>query len=52
MIIPVRCMTCGKVIGDLYTEYLKRTKDYTDAEGEVNTINMNTKTVKKPKRVL
>ena len=50
MIIPVRCMTCGKVIGDLYNEYQKRTKDYTDQEGEVNTINMNTKTVTKTKK--
>lgn len=24
MIIPVRCFTCGKVIGGLYQTYLKR----------------------------
>lgn len=24
MIIPVRCFTCGKVIGSLYPEYVKR----------------------------
>jgi DNA-directed RNA polymerase subunit N len=24
MIIPVRCFTCGKVIGGLYEEYKKR----------------------------
>tara|TARA_B100001093_G_scaffold518607_1_gene604085 strand:+ start:620 stop:868 length:249 start_codon:yes stop_codon:yes gene_type:complete len=26
MIIPVRCFTCGKVIGDKYYEYHKRVK--------------------------
>lgn len=26
MIIPVRCPTCGKVIGHLYEEYKKRLK--------------------------
>lgn len=29
MIIPVRCFTCGKVIGDIYEEYKKRYADYT-----------------------
>ena len=24
MIIPVRCFTCGKVVGSAYTEYVKR----------------------------
>ena len=24
MIIPVRCFTCGKIIGSLYTEFVKR----------------------------
>jgi DNA-directed RNA polymerases I, II, and III subunit RPABC5 len=52
MIIPVRCMTCGKVIGDLYSEYLRRTKDYTDEHGEINTIDMNSKNVKKTKKGL
>jgi DNA-directed RNA polymerase subunit N len=26
MIIPVRCFTCGKVIGQLHEEYSQRTK--------------------------
>ncbi len=30
MIIPVRCFTCGKVIGSLYEEFKRRT----DVEGE------------------
>ena len=39
MIIPVRCFTCGKVIGSLYEEYMRRTmagepaKDVLDALG-------------------
>jgi len=24
MIIPVRCFTCGKVVGSVYPEYVKR----------------------------
>ena len=26
MIIPVRCFTCGKVVGSAYNEYHKRTQ--------------------------
>ncbi|MCQ2052774.1 MAG: DNA-directed RNA polymerase subunit N [archaeon] len=26
MIIPVRCFTCGKVIGSVYSEYVRRVK--------------------------
>jgi DNA-directed RNA polymerase subunit N len=25
MIIPVRCFTCGKVVGSAYNEYMRRT---------------------------
>ncbi len=28
MIIPVRCFTCGKIIGDVYEEYKKRYEEY------------------------
>lgn len=28
MIIPVRCFTCGKVIGSIYEEYKKRYEEY------------------------
>jgi len=31
MIIPVRCFTCGKVIGQLYEEYARRTEAGEDA---------------------
>jgi len=26
MIVPVRCFTCGKVVGSAYPEYVKRAK--------------------------
>ena len=28
MLIPVRCWTCGKVIADLYEDYLRRVDKY------------------------
>ncbi|HEB37212.1 MAG TPA: DNA-directed RNA polymerase subunit N [Thermoplasmatales archaeon] len=28
MIIPVRCFTCGKVIGSLYEDFSKRYQEY------------------------
>jgi DNA-directed RNA polymerase I, II, and III subunit RPABC5 len=28
MIIPVRCYTCGKVIGNKYSSYIRLTKEY------------------------
>lgn len=31
MIIPVRCFTCGKIIGDIYEEYKKRYEEYQKA---------------------
>jgi len=34
MQIPVRCLSCGKVIGDRYDEFQERTQDGEDA-GEV-----------------
>jgi len=32
MMIPVRCFSCGKVLGSLYEEFLKKTKAGTEAE--------------------
>ena len=34
MIIPVRCFTCGKVIGDAYMQYKERIKAYNEAESK------------------
>ena len=31
MIIPVRCFTCGKVLGDIWEEYQKRHDEYKTA---------------------
>jgi DNA-directed RNA polymerase subunit N len=31
MQIPVRCLSCGKVIGDRYDEFQERTEDGEDA---------------------
>ena len=31
MIIPVRCFTCGKVLGDIYKKYKKRVEAYNQA---------------------
>ena len=31
MIIPVRCFTCGKIIGDAFEEYTKRYEIYKKA---------------------
>ena len=51
MIIPIRCFTCGKVIGHLYEEYLEEVsknlndeKLVTTTEG-INTAFDNSKTV-------
>lgn len=50
MIFPVRCMTCGKVIGDKYAYYLQKTKeDVSDDIIKNTTIDMNAKYVKKTK---
>ena len=37
MIIPVRCFTCGKVVGDKYLKYLELVKENKAAQGEENT---------------
>ncbi len=46
MLIPVRCWTCGKVIADLYEEYLRRVTKYKGKSSEEDTI-INLKTVAK-----
>ena len=44
MIIPVRCFTCGKVVGDKYLKYLELVKENKDAQGEENTDTIITAT--------
>ena len=35
MIIPVRCFSCGKVVGDKWETYLEYLQDDTMTEGDV-----------------
>jgi len=41
MIIPVRCFTCGKVIGHLYEEYARRVEAGEDPAKVMDEIGMN-----------
>ena len=47
MIIPIRCMTCGKVIGDLWNTYQREIKKDKTQE---DTININAKKIEKTHR--
>ncbi|MGC8812285.1 MAG: DNA-directed RNA polymerase subunit N [Candidatus Aenigmatarchaeota archaeon] len=40
MIIPVRCFTCGKVVGHLYEEYKKRVDAGKDREKVLNDLGL------------
>jgi len=40
MIIPVRCFTCGKVVGHLYTEFKRRIEAGEDAEKVLNELGL------------
>ena len=46
MIIPVRCFTCGKVISDVYEDYVKRYEEYKKA------IKAGEKPKETPKQIL
>ena len=46
VIIPIRCFTCGKIIGDIYSEYEKRYEDYKKA------VNAGEKPKETPKDIL
>jgi len=46
LIIPVRCFTCGKVVGDVYVEYKKRYDEYK------KTLAANEKPKETPKQIL
>ena len=50
MIIPIKCFTCGKVLADKYQYYLRETQKFTEENGDVNTIDMSCKTIKKTKK--
>ncbi len=38
MIIPVRCFTCGKVVGSAYPEFAKRTQMGEDAKAVLDSL--------------
>jgi DNA-directed RNA polymerase subunit N len=40
MIIPVRCFTCGKVIGDRWEEFSRRTKQGEDSGKVLDELGM------------
>ncbi|KYK21656.1 DNA-directed RNA polymerase subunit N [Thermoplasmatales archaeon SG8-52-2] len=44
--IPVRCFTCGKVISDVYEDYVKRYEEYNKA------IKAGEKPKETPKQIL
>ena len=50
MIIPVRCFTCGKVVGDKYNKYLELLNNYKTEMGQENTdtiLTINAKNIQK-----
>ncbi len=40
MIIPVRCFTCGKVVGHLWQDFKERTQKGEDAEKVLNNLGL------------
>ena len=40
MIIPVRCFSCGKVVGQLWEDYKKRTESGEDTEKVLNDLGL------------
>ena len=41
MIIPIRCFTCGKVIGHLYEEYTRRVQAGEEPDKVLDSVNLN-----------
>ena len=41
MIIPVRCVTCGKVLADKYNTYLQKVNQYKEGEEGDSTLGVN-----------
>ncbi|TET91114.1 MAG: DNA-directed RNA polymerase subunit N [Methanomassiliicoccales archaeon] len=40
MIIPVRCFTCGKVVGSVWEEYSKRTQEGEDPKAVLDSLGV------------
>tara|TARA_B100000795_G_scaffold106763_1_gene78799 strand:- start:467 stop:703 length:237 start_codon:yes stop_codon:yes gene_type:complete len=47
MIIPIRCVSCGKVIGSKWKKYQEIINNDPDLKNQPETINVNSKTIKK-----
>ncbi len=46
MIIPIRCMTCGKVLADKWNKYLDLVKEL-ESEDESKLLDVSVKNIKK-----
>lgn len=40
MIIPIRCFTCGRVVGSVWEDYQKRTKAGEDAKAVLDSLGL------------
>ena len=47
MIIPIRCMTCGKILADKWLKYLELVKEKTGVTKDDNLLDINIKNIKK-----
>ena len=47
MIIPIRCVTCGKVIANKWNKYKELTKENPEKDKQTNTINVNSSQIEK-----
>ena len=47
MIIPIRCVTCGKIIGNKWNKYQELTKGESKKNKESDTIDVNSKQIEK-----
>ena len=47
MIIPIRCMTCGKILADKWFKYLELVKEKTGVTTDDNLLDINLKNIKK-----
>jgi DNA-directed RNA polymerases I, II, and III subunit RPABC5 len=47
MIIPIRCVTCGKVIADKWNKYQELVKSNPEHGKQTDTINVNSSNIQK-----
>jgi DNA-directed RNA polymerase subunit N (RpoN/RPB10) len=51
MIIPIRCFTCGKVIGDKYNYYKNKVRELKNESGEHNDSTLTANYISKNKKI-